>query len=71
MAVKEGDKVTWKWGKGSATGEVKNVFTHKITRKIKGSEITKKGSSDNKALYITQDDGDRVLKLESEVSKDN
>ena len=41
----------------------------------KGSEVTWKwgnGDADgNKALYIEQNDGDKVLKLESEVTKKN
>jgi hypothetical protein len=36
---------------------------------LKVSEITRNGSEDNKALYIKQEDGDAVIKLESEVEK--
>ena len=67
--IKEGTKVTWKWGNGTATGTVKSTFTKKTTRTIKGSEVTRNGEEGNKALYIEQEDGDHVLKLESEVER--
>jgi hypothetical protein len=65
----EGDKVTWEWGQGTASGEVQSVFEEKTTRTIKGSEVTRNGTKDDPALYIKQDDGDTVLKLASEVSR--
>ncbi|MFS4482114.1 HVA1 family protein [Hyunsoonleella sp. 2307UL5-6] len=34
---------------------------------MKGNDVTRNGESGNKALYIEQDDGDYVLKSESEV----
>ena len=68
MAISEGTKVTWEWGNGTAEGTVDKTFTKSITRTIKGSEVTRNGSKDDKALLIKQDDGDTVLKLESEVS---
>ena len=67
--IREGSKVKWSWGNGSAEGKVKQTFTEKTTRTIKGNEVTKNGESGNKALLIEQEDGDRVLKLESEVEK--
>lgn len=67
--IKEGTKVTWKWGNGTATGTVKSTFIKKVTRTIKGSEVTRNGEEGNQALYIEQEDGDNVLKLESEVER--
>ena len=67
--IRKGSKVTWKWGNGTAEGEVIESFSKKVTKTIKGSEITRDGEASNKALYIKQEDGSRVLKLESEVSK--
>lgn len=67
--IREGTKVTWKWGSGSANGKVQSTFTEKTTRTIKGNEVTRNGSKDDKALYIKQEDGDYVLKLESEVKR--
>lgn len=65
----EGDRVEWDWGNGTGSGKVQKTYTQKITRKIKGSEITRDGSDEDPALYIEQEDGDGVLKLSSEVRK--
>ncbi|PPK86344.1 hypothetical protein CLV84_3270 [Neolewinella xylanilytica] len=67
--IRKGSKVTWKWGNGSATGKVEETFTEEVSRTIEGNKVTRKGESGNKALLIKQDDGSKVLKLESEVEK--
>ncbi|APS38893.1 MULTISPECIES: DUF2945 domain-containing protein [Salegentibacter] len=67
--IKEGSTVSWKWGNGKAKGKVTETYTREITKTIAGSEITRKGEEGNKALFIEQEDGSKVLKLESEVSK--
>ena len=66
--VSEGSKVTWSWGNGTAEGKVVKTYERKITRKIKGKEITRNGSKDDPALYIEQEDGSGVLKLASECN---
>ena len=66
---KKGDKVSWTWGSGTATGEVQESFTDKVTRTIKGKEITRDASTDEPAYLIEQEDGDRVLKSASEIKK--
>lgn len=67
--IRKGSEVTWKWGNGEAEGKVIETFSKEITKTIKGNKITRKGEKGNKALYIEQNDGDKVLKLESEVTK--
>lgn len=67
--IREGSKVKWEWGEGTATGKVISTYTKEVTKTIKGSEITREGEEANKALYIEQEDGSEVLKLESEVEK--
>ncbi|MAN27292.1 MULTISPECIES: hypervirulence associated TUDOR domain-containing protein [Mesonia] len=67
--IKEGSEVKWKWGNGTATGKVEKTYTKEVTKTINGSEITRKGEEGNKALFIKQDDGSSVLKLEDEVEK--
>lgn len=67
--IRKGSKVKWKWGNGEASGKVEKTYTKEVTRKIDGNEVKKKGEEGNKALYIKQDDGGEVLKLESEVKK--
>lgn len=66
--IRKGSSVKWKWGEGHATGKVIETFAEKVTKTIKGSEITRNGEKGNKALFIEQEDGDKVLKLESEVT---
>lgn len=67
--IKEGTKVQWKWGNGTAKGKVEETFTEKITKTIAGSEVTRVGEENNKALFIKQEDGSTVLKSESEVER--
>jgi hypothetical protein len=67
--IREGSEVKWKWGGGTATGKVISTYSEKVTKLIEGSEITRNGEGGNKALYIKQKDGAKVLKLESEVEK--
>lgn len=65
--ISEGDRVEWDWGDGTGTGTVQKTYTQKITRTLKGTEVTRDGSEDDPALFIEQEDGDEVLKLASEV----
>ena len=69
MGYQSGDKVEWDWGNGTATGKDDTTHQSSITRTLKGSEVTRNGSSDDPALEIKQDDGTTVLKLSSEVRK--
>ncbi|EFL90492.1 DUF2945 domain-containing protein [Ahrensia sp. R2A130] len=65
----EGTNVEWDWGNGTGTGKIDTKYTEKITRKIKGNEVTREASDDEPAYYIKQEDGDAVLKSHSEVRK--
>jgi hypothetical protein len=67
--IRKGSDIQWKWGEGHATGTVQETFSREIIRTINGNEVTRKGKKNNKALLIKQEDGQRVLKLESEVKK--
>ncbi|MGB3795520.1 MAG: DUF2945 domain-containing protein [Alteraurantiacibacter sp.] len=62
-----GQYVKWNWGNGTACGQIEDRFEREVTRTLKGSEITKKGDSDNPAYLIKQDDGDKMLKRGSEI----
>jgi len=64
-----GTKVEWNWGNGTGMGEIETVYTEKVTRKIKGTEVTREADKDSPAYYIKQDDGDMVLKSHSELRK--
>ena len=67
-AYETGDEVEWNWGSGTGTGPVQEVFTERVTRPIDGTEVTRDADADNPAYLIEQEDGDRVLKSESELS---
>ena len=65
----EGDKVKWNWGNGTGTGKGTKKYTQKSTKKINGSEVTRKASDDDPAYLVEQEDGDEVLKSGSELSR--
>ena len=67
--IKKGTKVEWSWGNGSATGKVSKVYKEKLTKTIKGNEVTRDASDDDPAYLIEQEDGSEVLKSKSEVSR--
>lgn len=69
MSFKKNDKVKWNWGNGTASGKVMEIFEREVQRTIKGSKVKRKGSKDNPAYLIEQEDGSEVLKLNSELSK--
>ncbi|MFO6445983.1 DUF2945 domain-containing protein [Erythrobacter sp. NE805] len=64
---RKGQQVIWDWGGGTATGTIRDRYVRKVTRRIKGSAITRNGDVDNPAYLIVQEDGDEVLKLASEL----
>lgn len=66
-SIKTGDKVTWKWGNGSAEGVVKSVHEESKTITTDGKEITRNGTTDNPAVVIEPSSGNKVLKLVSEL----
>ncbi|WP_146584718.1 DUF2945 domain-containing protein [Puniceibacterium confluentis] len=69
MSLREGSKVEWDWGNGTATGKIVKRYTQRITLDIKGTEVTRNASEGEPAFRIEQDDGDEVLKSASEVRK--
>ncbi len=68
--IRKGTDVKWKWGQGYANGKVLETFKKAVTRTVQGQEVKRIGSKCNKALLIKQLDGNKVLKLESEVERD-
>lgn len=68
-AFRQGDRVSWAWGGGRGVGTIRSVSPRRTKRTIKGSEVIRNGTKDDPALSIEQDDGDRVLKLASEVRR--
>ena len=69
MAIRKGTTVRWKWGSSHAEGTVTEVHHDQVSRTTKGEKITRKGSKDDPAYVIEQEDGTTVLKLRSEVER--
>lgn len=69
MGLAKGDEVEWKWGTGTAQGTVAEVFTEKVTRTIRGKDITRNASADEPAYLVRQIDGDTALKSASELTR--
>ncbi len=63
----KGTQVRWKWGNGTASGKIVQIFTDDVTKTIKGTDVVRNASSDDPAYLIEQDDGDQVLKGHDEV----
>ncbi|QIL78098.1 HVA1 family protein [Hymenobacter sp. HDW8] len=68
MPMRKGTTVTWKYGTGTASGKIEEVHKESVTKKIKGSDITRNGTAENPAFVIVQENGDKVVKLQSEVT---
>lgn len=60
--------VEWNYGNGTAKGQVKESYKEKVTKTLKGHEVTRNASEDEPAYLVEQEDGDQVLKSESELS---
>ena len=67
--MKKGENVNWKYGKSEAEGKVEEKFTKPVEKKIKGSEIKRNASEEEPAYLIKQENGNKVLKSESELEK--
>jgi hypothetical protein len=57
-----GGNVEWSSGTGTGQGKAGKVFTERVSRTIKGNDVTRNASEDDPAYLIEQDDGDEVLK---------
>lgn len=68
-AFHTGTEVEWDWENGTAIGQVKRTFSSEVVRQINGSNIKRKATQDNPAYLIIQKDGDKVLKLHSEIRR--
>jgi hypothetical protein len=67
--LRKGAKVEWSWGAHRANGKVAESFEGDVTRTIKGEKVKRTASHDEPAYLIIQEDGGRVLKSHSELSK--
>ncbi len=67
--VKKDDQVEWKYGKSKATGKVAEVHKDDVSKKVQGKTVKRKGSAQEPALVIKQDNEKEVIKSASEVTK--
>ncbi|MCT2558506.1 DUF2945 domain-containing protein [Tsuneonella sp. YG55] len=66
-SFRTGQKVRWNWAGGTGQGTIAERFERRVERTIDGTEVVRNGSADDPAYLIEQEDGDRVLKLGSEL----
>lgn len=67
--LRKGTAERWSWGAHTAEGKISQRFTSDVTRTITGEKVKRKASPDEPAYLVVQDDGGRVLKSQSELSK--
>lgn len=70
-AFAEGDDVKWNWGPSQAEATVSEVHTERVERTIDGKKKTRNGTEDNPAYVLEQSNGQKVLKLHSELMPDD
>jgi hypothetical protein len=66
-AFRAGESVSWNWSGGKARGKNAETFERTVQRTLKGTKVRRSGSAENPAYLIEQEDGDKVLKLRSEL----
>lgn len=69
--MKTGEIVHWNWGKSEAEGKVKEKFTKAVKKIIKGTSVKRDASQEEPAYMVEQENGNKVLKSESELTKGN
>lgn len=60
--------VEWNYGNGTAQGQIQESYKEKVTKTIKGTEVTRNASEEEPAYLVEQENGDQVLKSESELT---
>lgn len=66
-----GDIVAWKWIRGVAEGRVVEIANERIEIISKGKCIARNGDKDNPAIIISHKNGNKVIKLQSELLDSN
>lgn len=67
--IRQNAIVRWKWGETYVKGKVLKSYARRRTLVVEDTTIIRHGRLRNRALLIEQEDGNQVLKLESEVQK--
>ena len=66
--MRKGDKVHWNWGEWQAQGTIVEKSEKTIKKKIKGTEVKRKASKEEPSYVIKQENGNEVIKSESELT---
>lgn len=69
MTYHAGDIVYWNWLGREISGSVREVYFSRITREIKGKQISRNGSAENPAYLVESKAGNLALKLHSELRR--
>ncbi len=67
--IEVGNEVEWKWGRSKGEGKVAEKFTDDVERKIKGTSVKRHADTKEPAFLVTQENGNRALKSQSELKK--
>ncbi|GAB3992433.1 hypothetical protein GCM10028807_25510 [Spirosoma daeguense] len=66
--IKKGDTVQWNYGRGKGEGNVAEIHHKTISRKVQGATVKRKGTDEEPALVLKQNDK-KIIKSASEVTK--
>ena len=64
-----GTRVSWRWGAYTARGRIASVFENDVTRNVRATQASGQAPTTEAAYMIEQEDGARVLRSHSELSK--
>jgi hypothetical protein len=67
--MKKGDKVEWNWGASKAEGIIVKKHDKPVTKTIKCTQVKRNASKDEPAYEIKQENGNKVIKSDSELKK--
>jgi plasmid stabilization system protein ParE len=67
--LRKGATVSWKWGAGKIVGRIVQLFRRKVTRTIKGTEVTRKADPTTPAALVETEDGKQALKSVTELKR--
>lgn len=67
--ISPGDKVAWNWGSSHIEGIASEIYTEPVSKEIKGKTISRNGTDDNPAVFVTREEPGRnpVLKKATEL----
>ena len=67
--IAKGTRISWKEGDQTLQGQVQESYPEDVQLTLQNSVVSRHGTPKDQALFILGDDGDKYLRLESEVEK--